>query len=333
MIGFSILYLRRFFSEEERENVESVWTFVLLLFVWGWCGMSCSSDADDGGVDITIPIDDDADCCSLEEEELTIRYVQELKELTPLSKVTTGIYTIRVYAGAEKLSVGYNELYFTVEKTATGRHVKDVAFSNLVPLMDMGKMQHSTPVGHFEAVASWIPVYRTWVSFLMPTDEAGGHSWSAAFDYRIKEERGQTSRQTIVVEPLNEGEEWVKSFKVGEETYYLSLVNPRQLGVGVNTVRAYLSKKPQEGMPPPFPVAQENFIVDITPTMPDMGNHTSPGNEALQLSAKGYHEGKLNLTMSGRWDIHLTVRDSEGHLLAGSETVGGSGDLYWSIII
>lgn len=69
--------------------------------------------------------------------------------------------------------------------------------------------------------------------------------------------------------------------------------------------------------------------------MPDMGNHTSPGNEPLLFdSSAGFYKGRLNLTMTGRWDIHLVVRDAEGTAVAGDDTDGdGLSDIYWTIFI
>ena len=68
--------------------------------------------------------------------------------------------------------------------------------------------------------------------------------------------------------------------------------------------------------------------------MPDMGNHTSPDNEPLRLTEKGYYEGKLNLTMTGRWHIHLTVYDAEGKTVAGDENKHDeNGHFYWSVQI
>lgn len=301
---------------------------------------SCSADDNEvyREVDIVIPTDEDVDCCSLEEEELTIRYLQDLEEVKELSGVQQGIYTLRVYAHTEQLQVGYNELFFTVEKTATGRHVKDVAFSNLVPLMNMkggtGMQQHSTPTGDFEQVTSWIPVYRTWVSFLMASDDA--NRWQFSFDYRIKEEHGTVSHPVLTVASLPAGNIHVKSFKVGEDTYYLSLVDANSLRVGVNTLRAYLSKQPagQEKTRPYFIEQEQAFTIGLNPTMPDMGNHTSPDNEPLRLTEKGYYEGKLNLTMTGRWHIHLTVYDAEGKTVAGDENKHDeNGHFYWSVQI
>ena len=142
---------------------------------------ACSSD--DNDVDISIP-DDDVDCCSLEEEELTIRYLQDYEQIGSVGELQTDIYTIRLYSAGGKLTVGYNELFFTVIKTATGRHVKDVEFDSIAPLMTMrmamGTHSHSTPTGAARRVASWIPVFRSHIAFLMPSNASAGNTWQLA---------------------------------------------------------------------------------------------------------------------------------------------------------
>ena len=92
---------------------------------------------------------------------------------------------------------------------------------------------------------------------------------------------------------------------------------------------AYVSKKGDNSALPYLP-STEVFTIDIYPTMPDMGNHTSPNNEPLQLQNDGSYQGKLNLTMTGVWDIHLHVKDASGKTVAGGE---GLSELYWTISI
>jgi len=65
-----------------------------------------------------------------------------------------------------------------------------------------------------------------------------------------------------------------------------------------------------------------------------MGNHTSPGNEALQLQADGSYLGNVNLTMTGRWRIHLTIKDKDGNVVAGGDNLSdGFSSLYWEVTI
>jgi hypothetical protein len=64
--------------------------------------------------------------------------------------------------------------------------------------------------------------------------------------------------------------------------------------------------------------------------MPDMGNHTSPDNTALVKQTDGSYQGTINLTMTGLWRIHLTVRKADGDIVAGG---GELSSLYWDVTI
>ena len=282
---------------------------------------ACSGD--DDIVPINIPTDDDDVCCTQDDEVKICQMLVGYKEVTGLSRQSAGSYTIKVYGRNASLSVGYNDLYFIVEKTENGRHVKDFSISDLSPLMDMGMMKHSTPIANkFDQIESF-PIYHTWVAPLM----AG--KWTLSFNYRIKDESGPLLGDTITVATTPEGQTWIKSFKWNNTTYYLTLASPQDLQTGINTVYAYVSKKSDDATQPYLP-ASEVFTIDIYPTMPDMGNHTSPNNEPLTLQEDGSYKGKLNLTMTGTWDIHLNVKDAEGNTVAGGEELS---DLYWTVNI
>lgn len=282
---------------------------------------ACSGS--DEVVPINIPSIDDEVCCSQDDEKIIGQILAGYKEVTGLSRQSAGSYTIKVYARTSHLYVGYNDLYFAVEKTADGRHVKDFAVSDLSPLMDMGMMQHSTPIANrFDQIESF-PIYHTWVAPLMEGE------WTLPFSYRIKDVSGSLSGGPLTVEAAPSGQTWIRSFKWNETTYYLTLASPQDLKTGVNTVSAYISRKGDDGTQPYLP-ASEVFTIDIYPTMPDMGNHTSPNNEPLLPQDDGSYQGRLNLTMTGVWDIHLHVKDASGKTVAGGEELS---DLYWTISI
>ena len=74
--------------------------------------------------------------------------------------------------------------------------------------------------------------------------------------------------------------------------------------------------------------------MEIDPRMPDMGNHTSPDNVALSLQGDGSYQGTVNLTMTGRWRIHLTVKDNQGNVVAGGDDLDeGYSSLYFDVTI
>ncbi len=311
--------------------VRGLFSTALLLSLF-----SCSSSNNDTGGELNIPTDNDEECCSLIEEAETNTFLDKLSEVEELSQ-NIGDYIIKVYSTRPKLYVGYNDLYFAVEKRANGRHVKDIEFSELSPLMTMNMggmpMQHSTPLAAGFTQVLTYPIYHTWVSFLMASDTANGDTWELPFRYRVKDFSGVRSNVPATVQAAPDGTNWLKSFKYEGSTYYLSIVNPQLLTVGINTLQAYVSKQGSDRTKP-YPEATETFTIEHVPTMPDMGDHTSPNNEPLVKHASGVYEGKLNLSMTGLWNIHLVVKDKDGNTIAGGDNDNsGYSDLYWSIII
>jgi hypothetical protein len=194
-------------------------------------------------------------------------------------------------------------------------------------------MYHSTPVGPAAASFNdgYLAVKRSWVSFVMNTSEAG--SWTLSYDAQVLGSKGGIEKKDIVVNALPEGQVWLKSFKIDSDTYYLSLVNPIDFKTGTNEIQAYVSKKSEKATNP-YQVATETFTVDIDPRMPDMGNHTSPNNTPLVKQADGSYLGSINLTMTGLWRIHLTVRNAEGTIVAGGDDQSdGYSSLFWDVTI
>ena len=299
---------------------------------------SCNSNDDLGKVDIEIPgvtFDGDIDCCSAEEALQVYKFIQTVKIIPDLSTEIDGKYNVYAYSKTGSFHVGYNDIYFVVTKKKNGNYVKNFEFSGITPHMLMVKMNmtHSTPVsaGVESFNDNYLAVKHGWISFVMATSDAG--SWTLKYDYSILGSTGTTSEAAITVDALPAGQEWVKSFKAGENTYYISLVNPTDWKTGKNAITAYVSKKNTPATTP-YGLAQEQFSVEIDPRMPDMGNHTSPDNVALSLQGDGSYQGTVNLTMTGRWRIHLTVKDNQGNVVAGGDDLDeGYSSLYFDVTI
>ena len=52
------------------------------------------------------------------------------------------------------------------------------------------------------------------------------------------------------------------------------------------------------------------------------------------LQDDGSYLGNVNLTMTGRWRIHLTVKDINGNVVAGGDDLSdGYSSLYWEVTI
>lgn len=294
---------------------------------------SCNSN-DDGlqaGIEIPgITIDGDTDCCSAEEALNVYNYLSSLVEIPSLATEVEGKYMVRVYTKMGKLYTGYNDIYFVATKKQTGNYIKYLDVTSITPLMHMQAMDmyHSSPASESSRLVNYdFPaVKRSWVSFVMSSTDAD--SWKLGYQVDVLGSTGSVEAD-INVSALPDGQVWLKSFKSGSDTYYLSLVNPTDWQTGTNAIQAYVSKKSTPATTP-YKLATETFTIGIDPRMPDMGNHTSPDNSPLQLQADGSYLGTVNLTMTGLWRLHLTVRDAEGNIVAGGEELS---TLFWDVTI
>ena len=308
----------------------------IITIITGFVLTSCNSNDDvkDFGIN-GITITDDADCCSAEEALAVYDFLQTLKPIDQLRLEVDGQYEIHVYARTDSLHVGYNDLYFVGTKKSTGNYIKFVNITNLTPLMFMSKMNmhHSTPVADEVTFldTKLAAVKHGWVSFLMSTSENG--SWTLSYDAEVLKYTSSLQATGINVAPLPNGQAWLKSFKVNEDTYFLSLANATDLNTGTNSIKAYVSKK-SNPVTTPYAQATEQFIIEIDPRMPDMGNHTSPDNTSLTRQPDGSYKGTINLTMTGLWRIHLTVKDTQGNIVGGGDDLSeGYSSLFWDVTI
>ncbi|MCR5361561.1 MAG: FixH family protein [Bacteroidales bacterium] len=299
---------------------------------------SCNSNddgVDDGIVIPGITITGDVDCCSAEEALQVYKFLQTVKIVPELTTEVDGKYNVFAYTSTGSFHKGYNDIYFVATKKSSGNYIKYFDITGVTPLMYMVKMNmsHSTPVGSsYEVFDETRPaVKRGWVSFLMNTSDAG--SWTISYTADVLDTKAGVENAEIEVDALPDGQDWLKNFKLGDDTYFLSLVNPLDWATGTNTITAYVSKK-SSPITTPYAVADETFTIEIDPRMPDMGNHTSPNNVALTKQADGSYQGSINLTMTGLWRIHLTVRDADGNVVAGGDDLSdGYSSLYWDVTL
>ena len=298
----------------------------LILYVVALTACNSNDDGVQAGIEIPgITITDDADCCSAEEALNTYNFLQTVQLVPELTTEIDGKYNVYVYTKTGGFHTGYNDIYFVSTKKETGNYIKDLTVTSNSPLMYMSKMNmyHSTPVSDKSRIVNYdyLAVKRVWVSFLMNTSENG--SWTYSYEVDVLGKTGGVEKKDIVVNALPDGQVWLKSFKVGDDTFFLSLKT------GANNIKAYVSKK-SNPITTPYALAAETFTVDIDPRMPDMGNHTSPNNTPLVKQEDGSYQGTINLTMTGLWRIHLKVKDNEGNVVAGGEE--GS-TLFWDVTI
>ena len=292
---------------------------------------SCSSSEEDSPVNITIPTD--VECCNAEETFLAYTFLNNsyVKEIPSLRDTIGGKYAVSVYSANGKLHLGYNDLFFTVTKISNQGYVRNFTVTDITPVMTMTAMgmKHSTPaITESKVYDEKFPaVHRAWVSYVMSTSDKG--YWELSYKISTNGLSTVHTPSQITVDALAQGQTWLKSFKYNDTTYYLTLVNPKDYQTGINTIEAYISRQGTD-KEVPYALSEDKFTIEIYPTMPDMGNHTSPDNKALTLQGDGSYKGQLNLTMTGTWDIHLHIKDADGNTVAGGE---GLSDLYWTVSI
>jgi len=308
----------------------------LILLTASYFLMSCNSNDNVNdilnGSGITIT-EEEEDCCSAEEALATYKFLQGLKDVPELSDTIDDKYVITVYTKTGSLHTGYNDIYFVATSKETGNYVKSLKITELKPLMHMVKMDmyHSTPSASAAEVSdlSYPAVKHAWISFVMNTNENG--TWSLSYRAATLYHRQNISKD-ITVSALGQGQEWIKSFKVGDDTYYISLINPNDWQTGNNTISAIISRK-SDVITDPYQLTDQTFVIEFTPEMPDMGGHSSPGNEPLTLQSQIY-KGVINLTMTGLWRIHLTVKDANGTVVAGGDDLkDGLSSLYFDVTL
>ena len=301
---------------------------------------ACNDNDDilDDGFSNEITIDGDVECCSVEEARIIYEYLKTVKEIPELADTIDNTYRLHAYTTSGSLHTGFNYIYFVVTKLKNSNYVKDVQIKNLTPLMtmQMGEMamKHSTPVAGNTTIIDDLPaaLKRTWVSFLMPSE--GEDGWTFTYDINISGAGDQNFTKDIKVNPLGDGQNWLQSFKTNDKTYYISLVEPNKWQSGENEINAYISVRSNPATEP-FALANEKFIIEQVPTMPDMGNHSSPNNTNLERQIDYTYKGTINLTMTGLWRIHLTVRDAETNQIVagGDEESDGFSSIFWDVTI
>lgn len=243
------------------------------------------------------------------QDDYTARY----KRISDIEDIWYNDLHFELYSVNSELSVGYNDIYFAL-KDEEGNYVEDYAVKSITPIMNMGKMRHSTAVGEIEKVTG-TPLYHTWVSFVMATE--GEMEWEISFDFEKDGTVWTSELLRPTVKAQNEGTSTVKSFKTNDVTYYITLANTDQLATGSNDIKAYINKRVTAL--DPYQVV-EGFTVETDPRMPDMENHSSANNTDLKWDTeKKVYEGKLNLSMTGLWRINLIVKDKNGNIVAGSK--------------
>lgn len=205
-----------------------------------------------------------------------------------------------VVYGTKEPETGYNEIYVALFDSTDGSKLSRGHFK-IVPMMDMGSMQHSAPVENSGDTASTNGYFKSAVIFSM----AGSSEqwWLNISFHNHKNEKYGTGKFNLAVKSSSPAK--FKSTVVAADnnsSVFISFVNPSKPVVGINDFEVVLHKK--KSMMEYAPI--DDYTIEIEPTMPSMG-HGSPNNVNPTLTSKGHYKGKVNFTMSGLWRIALKL--------------------------
>lgn len=214
-------------------------------------------------------------------------------------QITGAAARARLYA-ADSLHTGYNTIYIQVLDSATGTWLKEGHLS-LNPMMDMGMMQHSSPVENSSSSAPEGGIYQAAIVFTMPGD-ASQWSITVQFHNHANNKSGTGTLGVSVSE--HSPARLINTVIAGDSNakVFISLVKPLKPKTGTNDFEIAIHKKATMMSYP----AVEDYTIEIEPSMPSMG-HGSPNNENPVHAGIGHYKGKVNYTMTGLWRVQLKL--------------------------
>jgi len=219
-----------------------------------------------------------------------------------ITETQIGDTKVTLYADQDKLSMGFNAIYFTLED-ASG--IKGDFQTNITvnPLMDMHTMEHSSPVIQPTFDPS-TKMYQGAVVFTMPSGEMG--SWKLELSLN-----GTTRDLDVMVHPAPANTKTVGSYQGTDGSFYIiSLIQPSDPKIGINDLLILVNRRASMHS---FP-AISNLSIEMEPEMHSMG-HGSPNNQHPVDMGAGIYKGKVNFTMTGDWRLHFKLKQGESVLV------------------
>lgn len=214
---------------------------------------------------------------------------------------------IRVYADQD-LFVGYNKLYTLLFEKGTMNQVKSGKVE-YHPLMKMTAMSHSCPTENPEFTDPVDGLFEGAAIFIMPSGNMGSWTLGVTAHNNANGLEGTVDLDITVVSPTDAR---VFSFEspVDQKKIFITMVEPSGPEVGMNDfiVTAHVKESMMS-----FP-ALEDLNIEFEPMMPSMG-HGSPNNENPVHILDGHYQGIVNFTMSGWWELNMTINDDMDAIL------------------
>lgn len=232
-------------------------------------------------------------CNKDDDNEIDDHIEDDVEFVLSTQSVNNGMYTLNVVAELDHYKVGYNELAFRL----VDNNSQPVDFEmTAMPMMQMMTMAHSCPV----ELAKDDVEYVMNVVFVMPSGDMG--TWS--FDGSISVAGETYALELNDLDVLQPEEAEVLSFVSSTDSakYFITLIDPMHPKVGQNEIQFLINKRESHHSWPQATTLNLAF----EPTMPSM-DHGSPNNNMPEVNSNGRYVGEINFTMTGHWQVDLTV--------------------------
>ncbi len=208
---------------------------------------------------------------------------------------------VKVYAEKD-LFAGYNKLYVALFDSLTGVRITG-AHVHFEPVMDMGSMTHGCPVENpgENAVNG---LFKGAVIFTMAS--SGSMTWTLGLHVHnhLNDLEGDGEINIDVTAPADARVKVRTALNDGKQLI-LTIIEPAAPKVGVNDFIMAIHK---------LNTSTHEYdtisgcTVQIEPLMPSMG-HGSPNNVNPVYTGNGHYAGKVNLTMSGLWQLNFKIME------------------------
>lgn len=202
-----------------------------------------------------------------------------------------------VIYGNEPFFTGYNSLQVALFDSVSGARISN-AHIHLMPMMDMGSMQHGAPYENPVSEDAVNGLFPCSITFPMPST-AGNWALDVMVHNHTNNLEGDYVFSPTVTEPAHPR---ILSFISAADSgkYFIAYIQPQKPVVGSNNFEFAVYKNASMMSWP----ADSSLRFTLRPEMPTMG-HGSPNNVDPVHIGNGHYQGKVNFTMTGLWWLHL----------------------------
>ncbi|MDH5475917.1 MAG: FixH family protein [Cyclobacteriaceae bacterium] len=223
------------------------------------------------------------------------------ENLVEVATGDNGEIAVEVQATTD-LFVGFNSLKIEVTNLTDNTSINDATVT-IMPMMHMMTMSHSCPVDNKTATLSEKGTYNFDVVFVMPSGDMG--YWEVTFKVEVGGQIQEVIVPVTVVQP--EETKLISFVSEFDQTtkYFVALIDPKSPQVGENDLEVSVYKKASMMDWP----SVEGLSFELEPWMTSM-DHGSPNNIAPVAIGNGHYKGKVNFTMTGDWEMRLTIKEN-----------------------